>query len=454
MKTVGIDIGTTTISGVVMDTEERRAVTSQTVQNGSFICTGNEWERIQDTAVICEKAGALLDALLERYPDIQCIGLTGQMHGILYIDQEGKSVSPLYTWQDQRGELPEFEGESAVSWIKKKLGLPVAAGYGLVTHFYHCKRGQVPAGSASFCTIADYFGMVLTDRKTPLVHSSNAASMGFFDKEKGEFAVESLRKAGIDTGILPKVSHNVELLGKYKGIPVTIALGDNQASFLGAVGMKKNVWLLNVGTGGQISVISDEYFEGNGIEARPFLDGKYLLVGATLCAGRAYAVLEKFFRQYAAALEAGGQEQYSIMAKILEDESEQRDRLHVRTTFKGTRSEPEVRGSISNISEDNFTPGGLIRGVLEGIAHELYAMYTVIHDGAGIPAEYLVGSGNGVRKNEVLQHIFSRVFERELILSPSEEEAACGAALLSLYEGGENGCNERRTRDCLSSNIG
>ena len=41
-------------------------------------------------------------------------------------------------------------------------------------------------------------------------------------------------------------------------------------SFLGSVGFQENTVLLNMGTGGQISVLSDQLFEGNGIEARPF----------------------------------------------------------------------------------------------------------------------------------------------------------------------------------------
>ena len=77
----------------------------------------------------------------------------------------------------------------------------------------------------------------------------------------------------------------------YKDIPVTVAIGDNQASFLGAAGSENNTLLVNMGTGGQISVLTDQYFETEGIEARPFLGGKYLLVGASLCGGKAYALL-------------------------------------------------------------------------------------------------------------------------------------------------------------------
>ena len=40
----------------------------------------------------------MLDDFLDEYPEVEKIGLTGQMHGIVYIDKEGTCVSPLYTW--------------------------------------------------------------------------------------------------------------------------------------------------------------------------------------------------------------------------------------------------------------------------------------------------------------------------------------------------------------------
>ena len=64
MKAIGIDIGTTTISGIVLDTEKRQVLEARTVQNGSFIKTEHEWERIQDVDVILDKAEDLVKELL------------------------------------------------------------------------------------------------------------------------------------------------------------------------------------------------------------------------------------------------------------------------------------------------------------------------------------------------------------------------------------------------------
>lgn len=431
MKAIGIDIGTTTISGAVLDMESRQVLHAETVSNGSFITTKYEWEKIQDTEKILKTAKGLLDKLLEEYPEAERIGLTGQMHGMVYLNQEGKSISPLYTWQDGRGSLPEFGGKALTDLVNEEYGIKVSSGYGLLTHLYQQRKKQIPSGSVSLCTIADYFGMYLTGRRKPLLHTSNGASLGFFSVEQGCFLEEKLLEAGVDTEVLPEVTEELEVLGVYHGIPVTVAIGDNQASFLASVGMEKNTILINMGTGGQLSVLSDQYFEAEGIESRPFVKGRYLLVGASLCGGRAYAILERFFRSYAAAAGLGDASQYALMAGLAARGVNKEDSMEVTTTFSGTRSCPEQRGSIRNLSEKNFTPEGLTAGVLKGMAGELYRMYLDIQRGTEIHAERLVASGNGIRKNPVLQDIFRQMFQAELELAPYEEEAACGAAISS-----------------------
>lgn len=433
MIAAGIDIGTTTISGVVLNTESGQVLMSRTVSNDSFIDTGNPWERVQDAAKIVKQARLVLDELLVQHPEISSIGLTGQMHGIVYVDQDGHAVGPLYTWQDGRGNLLEFDGHSLTEVIRTACGLQTASGYGLVTHLYNERNGLVPTEAETFCTIMDYFGMVLTGRKQPLVHTSNAASFGFFDVKNGCFQEDKVAVVWLDSAVLPAVTDRMEILGSYQGIPVTAAIGDNQASFLGAVGDKENTVLLNMGTGGQISVMSTEYFETSGIEARPFLDGKYLLVGASLCGGRAYAILEKFFREYLRAAESGEPKvQYSIMEVLARKGKAAFTScgapLAVDTAFSGTREEPDRRGSITGISEENFTPEALTYGVLHGMAKELYDLYRKIDAGCKISVSHLIGSGNGLRKNPVLVEIFEDMFGTGLELSSYEEEAACGAA--------------------------
>ena len=439
MKIAGIDIGTTTISGIVLeDKKEKRPeiLETKTIQNDCFIQTGHEWERIQDAQQILKKAEALLDCFINKYPDIKRVGLTGQMHGIVYVDEQGKCVSPLYTWQDSRGNLCE-DKLPLTEEIREKYKIRTASGYGIVTHIYNMRHNLVPESAVSFCTIMDCFGMYLTGRKTPLMHVSNAAGIGFFDGSKMCFETEILEKEGVHKSWLPETCMEIRELGLYKNCTVTTAIGDNQASFLGAAGTWENTALINMGTGGQISILSEKFFETDGIEARPFLDGKYLLAGASLCGGKAYALLEQFFRKF--MKEARGIEEplYEIIEKLawkgkeLNARQSENRRLKIETTFDGTRTDPEISGSVMNLFSDNFTPEYFAYGVLEGMSRELYQMYQIICQGTGIKVNRIAGAGNGLRKNPVLCEIIKEMFGAELAVTECEEEAAFGAAMSS-----------------------
>ena len=86
-----------------------------------------------------------------------------------------------------------------------------------------------------------------------------------------------------------------------------------------------------------------------------------------------------------------------------------------------------LRGSITNLSTDNFTPLSLLYGMMRGMADELHEMYRR----SGVAGGTLYGSGNGLRRNPHLCRCFEDAFARPLLLSQNKEEAACGAALFA-----------------------
>ena len=406
MYAIGIDIGTTSICGVVLDTDTGKVVKSRTETSNAFIATDNAWEKIQDTERVIAMALDILESFAE-YP-AGVIGLTGQMHGIVYVDGEGKAVSPLYTWQDARGNL-DYEETTYAEYLGS------FAGYGNVTDFYNRVNHLRPTEAVAHCTIMDYLGMVLCGRKTPLIHATNAASLGCYDIKENAFHYE----------VGAEVSCGFDLLGTYKGIPVSVAIGDNQASVFSTLADERDL-LINVGTGSQVSVISDTVRIGENIEARPYFDNKYLIVGAALCGGRAYGILKDF---YSAFLQAAGVEAvdvYQVMNQLIENLKE--SPLQVDTRFAGTRKQPLMSGQIQGITVDNFTPANLTFGLLEGMMTELYTMYEQMDE----KRINLVGSGNGIRKNKTLVRIAETLFDGSLKIPAHTEEAAYGAALFGL----------------------
>lgn len=431
MKILGLDIGTTTISAVVV--ADGNVLSSVTLPNGSFLHSEKAWERIQYPNYIRNTALEAVDKLLIQHPNVERIGITGQMHGILYLDRNGVPVSPLYTWQDGRGDQPYNSTETYASYLTRKTGYQAATGYGLVTHAYNLDNHLVPSEATVFCTIHDYVAMVLSGRTIPVTEKSDAASFGMFDVERGCYDSDALNAVGISMELLPQIAMD-SMVGYYKGkIPVFAAIGDNQASFLGAANGDLNTMLVNIGTGSQFSVYSKEYIACAGLETRPF-PGGYLIVGASLCGGRAYAMLENFMRSCAEAVTGTKVGPcYDAMERLLREKEIPEDIPQITPLFQGTRQEPSLRGSIANISTENFTPRHLIWAMLEGMTRELYTMYQCYLQAGGEEAK-LIGSGNGLRKNVHLQECVSKMFGQKVVMSDCCEEAAAGAAFYAAMQ--------------------
>jgi len=452
MHFMGLDIGTTSISGVVYDVSNGKLLTAISVANNSVIKSTKSWERLQDPEKITGAIFELKKKLCDQYPDIQGIGLTGQMHGILYCDNEGRSVSPLFTWQDSRGALKFDKSTTYADKLSEIGNCRLSSGFGMVTHFYNTQNNsdkKIIQGSASvLCTIQDYAAMRLTNNTYPLMDSTNAASLGLFDIKNASFDLAALKEAGIGPDILPKITESATRIGYTEDkIPVYAACGDNQASFLGSVCDLRKTALLNIGTGGQVSVFSHQFpaqYKLEGLDIRPFMAGGFLLVGASLCGGKSLALLENFFRQTCdmfgtknLAKFSDSCDYYEIMNNIDYDDNFQTDdNLIVNTEFNGTREDSEKRGSISGISMDNFLPDKLIAGFLKGIISELHEKFSLTPEKIRSQLNLLAASGNGLKKNRLLRQIATDKFQLEIKIPLHNEEAAVGAALVAAVGSG------------------
>lgn len=486
MKAIGLDIGTTTVCGVLVDAKTGELLDAKTLTNDSVIESVHTYERTQDADKILVKCKNILEEYLSEQEDIVSIGVTGQMHGIVYVDENGVAVSPLYTWQDGRGDLccPDIQndiqkkltvadsetvenidsgnkvadnaetGESGnvcmtyAAELSKITGYHMASGFGLTTNYYNTKHGLVPEEAKSFCTIPDYVAMSLAGEKRPKMHQTMAASLGLYNMKAGDFDRTAVEKAGMNPELLPEVATTSTLCGAYtadmekypayagKTIPVAVAFGDNQASFLGSVNQDCKV-LLNVGTGGQVSVYSEELVKADGIECRPYLKGSYLMAGSSLCGGYSYNLVKRFFEEiYALAGVDCPKDIYSIMNRIAGEAAEKEKTLTVDTRFNGSRENPALTGSITGLTVDTFHPGDLAYGVLRGLCEELYQFYNVLPENLK-DGSHFVGSGNGIRKNPLLQKIASDRFRMKLRIPKYAEEAAYGAVLFSMLASGE-----------------
>lgn len=446
MRAMGIDIGTTTISIILLEGESGELLGSKTISHQAFIEGRHSFNRVQDPEKLYRLTLDGATELAAKYGKPDSIGFTGQMHGVLYVNKEGKAVTPLYTWQDGSGNEKMDDGNTYAENLKKTVGT-AATGYGMTTHFFLCRNNELPGDAVRMTTISDYIAMRLCNRKLPVIAEDMAASWGCFDLENREFLKEKMEAAGVRTDCLPELCKGHEIIGKtmadgLENVPVMASLGDNQASFIGSVRNLRDTVLLNIGTGSQVSFGAGEFYETEGsIELRPCTKDSYILAGSGLCGGRAYAMLEQFYRQIA---EMAGENSvkdslYEIMEKQARDYMEKEgcdSAWKIRTTFSGTRTDPAEKGSISNIGVQNFTPGSMTAGMILGILEELYDMYQEMYRMTGNRALHFVGSGNGIRRNRLMQELAEKMFGMKLSIPKCQEEAAFGAALHSLVSAG------------------
>lgn len=426
---MGIDIGTTSISIVLIDKNSGELLGKRTINNDSFVNEDTPESKTQDPEKIWQLTREGIEELVEEYGIPCCIGMTGQMHGMLYVDKNGNAVSSLYTWQDGNGT-------SVAHILQEQVGI-AASGYGLTTHFYLQRMSLIPNTAVKMTNISDYIAMKLCGNTKPKIGIDMAASWGCFDLEKKEFSLDKLKSAGVDVSYLPELLPEHAVIGKtIDGIPIISSLGDNQASVLGSVKHLKETVLINIGTGSQVSVLTDKFSVCDGsIELRPCSSNDYLIVGAGLCGGRVYAMLEKFYREVSRTEEDCYNNMYQQALKFLNGQGKE-NAWQVKTTFSGTRSNPSDAGSISGIRVDNFTPGAFTVGMMQGILSELYDAYEVMCEKTGKRATQLVGSGNGIRKNPLLRQLAEEMFGMKMKIPSWQEEAACGAALYGAVTAG------------------
>ena len=418
---LGLDIGTTSICAVVLDTVGNIVYT--TTKANDFHGQNTNGERTQDPEKIFTLCKEIYSETFKKFA-VKSVGVSGQMHGVLYVDNNGQAISPLFSWQDERGNLP-FEAATYAETLSLRSGYKMATGFGCTSVFYDFINGQIPENAVSFCTIGDYIAMKLTNRTSPLLNETNAASLGLYDLKNHRWDNQAISIIGLPFSLFPEVTASVIKLGKTEqDVSVFTAIGDNQASVYGAE-QNPDSLIVNIGTGSQISVICDEYYTPPiACEIRPYFHGRYLALGCALCGGYTYRLLKDFFNTVSEK-----EITYDIMNTWA------KNALNgclptISPLFRGTRTNPALRASITNLSEKNFNAQALTLSTLKGISKELKDFYEQI---ASITnkRKNLIGSGNAIRMNPVLRQIIEADYDAKLQIPAHKEEAAFGAALLA-----------------------
>lgn len=455
---LGVDLGTTTITALALDTVTGRLLAVHTAANDGETTSPadklrgrSEWNASHMVSLAMDCLRSVTEQLGTQKTECAGIGITGQQHGMVLLDDRHTPLTPLINWQDRRG-LDPFHGtkgsfvDQAVALLgpeaTRRTGCRLATGYLGTTLFWMKTQGMLPNATTA-CFIADYMASQLTVGQ-PVTDPTSGASSGLFDVPQRNWATDlmaalelpaqlfpEVREAGQSLGGLNKAA--ADRLGLAEGTPVFVAVGDNQAAFVGSVADLKQTVLVNVGTGAQVAAFSEQFVHAPPLETRPFPIRGNLLVNAGLCGGRSYALLDRFFRSVGQTMfgMSGNEPLFEAMNQLAETTPAGADGLRCVPLFTGTRANPELRGQWTGMSPETFTPGHMVRALLEGMARVFRDGFDLICAATGVRYGNLVGSGNGLRENKVLSRIVSHEFGLPLSLPPIREEAALGAALIA-----------------------
>lgn len=449
---LGLDLGTTSISAVAVDSsgEVLRTVTQNHAADIAGLPPG---QAEQDPLRLRQRAWEVLRELTSGLPQPpQAIGLTGQMHGIVLLDSTRRPLTHLITWQDRRAIEPHPDQTGSLLDVLlarvdeesfRRAGCRLAAGFGGTTLFVLRQTGRLPSKTAAIALIADWLAAELTEGDL-LTDRSNAASLGLYDLQEDRWSPPLLSATEVPVVWLPRVAESGAVIGGVSpaaaaatglpvGLPVCNALGDNQAAIVGSLPLGDEVVQINIGTGGQLARILSRFEHREGMETRYLPPGRYMLVGAGLAGGDAFAWVQRTISAWLRAFDVVLPDEvvYERLERLMRVSPEDAEGLECAPYFRGTRREPHRRGEFRGVSVGNFTPANVGRAVLNGIAAGMEMFYRLAGTAGPWPAERIIATGNAVRRNPLLIQRLANVLQLPVDVPVHREEAAYGAALLA-----------------------
>lgn len=444
---LGIDVGTGKTAAALVEAGGRTVAVSSRPHGADLPAGPGRSE--QDAAALLASARNAVGDLPERErARVTGIGVTGQMHGVLLLDGRGHAVSPLVTWQD--GRCLE---EGWLDALNARAGTLLRTGFGCATLAWCASHGALPPAAAA-STVHDWVAASLCGLPRPVTDPTDAASWGLFDLRSLSWDRAGMNKAGVPTHLLPEVVPCGTVIGRVPGeaarlfgvpvdVPVTAALGDNQASLAATLCEPEAELALTLGTGGQLSAVLPRgaplpSVPGNAtFELRPYTEGRYLAAAASLCGGSAWTWLARAVVGWLAEAGLAAPPEDRLFALMNERGAAAAESgLAVVPRFLGERHDPSARASITGIGLENFSLGAVARALAEGISANLRDM---------LPEEMrrgrsrIRGSGNALGLNPLLRSAAERAFGLPLVMADLQEEAAVGAALTAARALGDRG---------------
>ncbi len=384
--------------------------------------------------------------------EIVGIGVGGQMHGLVILDEQDNVIRPAILWNDGRTNketeyLNEVVGKQNLSQFTANIAF---AGFTAPKILW--LKNNEPENYAKICKVMlpkDYINYKLTG-----VHCtdySDASGMLLLDVKNKRWSQEMLGICGINENQMPTLFESYEVVGNLLpevasqlgidgGIKVVAGAGDNAAAAIGTGTVSDGNCNISLGTSGTVFISSDTFSvdKENALHSFCHANGEYHLMACILSA----ASCNKWFCEEILETSDYKKEQ----APITDDDLGRND-VFFLPYLMGERSpinDTDARGTFIGMRMDTKRKD-MVLAVLEGVAFAIRDNFEIAKaQGIHITCSSLCGGG---AKSELWQKILCNILNVDITLLQTEQGPGYGAAMLAMV-----GCGEfKNVKECVNA---
>lgn len=450
---IGIDIGTSGTKTVLFD-EVGTVIASHTIEyplyqpkNGYAEQNPDDWADAAINTIQAVMAKSGIDK-----EDVKGIGLSGQMHGLVMLDKDGKVIRPSIIWCDQRTA-------NEVEWMNENVGekklIEITANPALTgwtaakilwvknnepENFEKCKKILLPK---------DYIRYVLTGEFATEV--SDASGMQLLDVPNRCWSDELISVMGLSKDMLGKVYESCEITGTLtsamakatglcEGTIVVGGAGDNAAAAVGTGVVEDGKAFTTIGTSGVVfahtsSIAIDS--RGRVHTCCAAVPNSWHVMGVTQGAGLSLKWFrDNFCGQEKETAKYMGVDEYYLMDKEAEKVPVGADRLLYLPYLMGERTphlDPNARGVFFGLSAIH-TKRDMLRAVMEGVSYSLRDCIEVFRQ-MNISVSDMMACGGG-GSSPLWRSMLADLYNCSVKTAESKEGPALGVAILAAVGAG------------------
>ena len=403
-------------------------------------------------AAVLEQAGA-------AGADVAAVGLSGQMHGSVFLDAAGDVLRPALLWNDQRTaqqsrQILEIAGGPG-RMLELVGNLPLTGYTAPKILWFRQNEPQLWARCKTLLLPKDYVRFRMTgDRATDVGDASGTALL---DVRRRDWSGELLGLLGLDAGLLPGVFESPQVtgtlhaagaaaLGLRAGTPVVAGAGDVMSGAIGNGVVEAGLVNANLGTGGVMCAHSDapalDRGDGDEPAERPAgrvatmchaVPGTYVIFGCMLsAAGSLQWYADELAQSERIAAGRAGRDVFEVLLDAAADAPPGCEGLFFLPHLTGERCpypDPAARGGWVGLTR-RTSRAALVRSLIEGVTFNMNAMLKIMTGPMRVPLAQIRATGGGA-KSALWRRIQADVYDAPLALTNSEEGGAFGAALLA-----------------------